>query len=501
MSGSDRAVTVGAFYDGGNTWRARVYLTEAGTWKWSSRCSGDKGLDGQSGTFAARDSDLPGILKLHPADPKAWVTANGKPFISISDTAWLLFNRESKLWQQFVEDDAARGISVLGPVGSLESWGTGDVSHKGNNNPWVEKEAIDYSRYDLAKFQNADRRIIWIFNHHPHLFIQSMLFGTQVQASWDRLPQTIRNNTMDYLTARWSAFPNLFWLVSEDQDTKRQATLRFNREVGHYFAAHEPWKHLKSTQPNRFQGFPFTSADDWKWVDYVHIQDADVLGAEQIQKYKLADVPVQVQLGEDYYEQDYGQPPSRWADPAYHVRWCMWSWILSGGGANYGGRYGVIHPYSQTGREDLDWIGPGKNNYAGHPLHGFDTTAHILPYFRKRKIDLALFRPDDSLVSNLGRRPGYKWQPKLMRRSMDEFLVYHPNPASEGDYASVDAERTPQMHIDLTSASGRFQVQWFRPADGEAQEKDTVTGGAVRKLTAPWKGYDVVLRLLKNAKD
>src|SRR5439155_18714749 len=176
----------------------------------------------------------------------------------------------------------------------------------------------------------------------------------------------------------------------------------------------------------------------WKWVDYVHVQDSNGLGAEQIQKYKLGAVPRQVQLGEDYYEQDYGQPPSRWADPAYYVRWSMWSWILSGGAANYGGRYGVVHPYSQTGRKDLVWVGPGGNNYAGHQLHGLDATAHIAPYFQKRNLDLALFRPDDALVSDFGRRPGYEWRPKLMRRRVDEFLVYHPNAASEGDSAKVN---------------------------------------------------------------
>jgi hypothetical protein len=205
-----------------------------------------------------------------------------------------------------------------------------------------------------------------------------------------------------------------------------------------------------------------------------------------------------VQLGEDYYEQDYGKPPGRWAAPAYYVRWSMWSWILSGGAANYGGRYGVLHPYAQTGREDLAWVGPGGNNYAGHPLHGLDSTAPIVPYFRERKIDLALFRPDDGLVSDFGRRPGYRWYPKLLRRDRDEFLVYHPNPAAEGDAAGVDAEATASMSIDLTEAPGTFVVEWFRPANGTALSKDSVPGGAVRAFTSPWKGHDVVLRLLKK---
>jgi hypothetical protein len=34
--------TVHAFYDGDNTWRARVYVHEAGDWSWSSRCTTDQ---------------------------------------------------------------------------------------------------------------------------------------------------------------------------------------------------------------------------------------------------------------------------------------------------------------------------------------------------------------------------------------------------------------------------------------------------------------------------
>lgn len=40
-SGSANAVTVDAFYDGGNAWRARMYVTEAGRWKWISTSATD----------------------------------------------------------------------------------------------------------------------------------------------------------------------------------------------------------------------------------------------------------------------------------------------------------------------------------------------------------------------------------------------------------------------------------------------------------------------------
>src|SRR5262245_55610133 len=55
-SGAGQARTVPAFYDGENTWRARVYVSEVGPWRWESRCATDARLAGKSGTFEAAES-------------------------------------------------------------------------------------------------------------------------------------------------------------------------------------------------------------------------------------------------------------------------------------------------------------------------------------------------------------------------------------------------------------------------------------------------------------
>jgi len=500
-SGAANAITVRAFYDGGNTWRARVYVTEAGTWQWTSSSAADAGLNGKSGAFTAVDSNLRGILKKDALNPKAWRSADGRWFVGLSDTAWLLFGPDAQVgqnWQQFVSDDAALGINVLGPVGSLESWGTGDVPHTGNNEPWVDlgDGTTDLTRYDLVKFQNAESRLIWIFNNHPEMFLQSMLLGTQVQSSWSGLPQSVRNNTLDYMIARWSAFPSLFWLVSEDQDVTVNATLAFNREVGNYFAAHEPWKHLMSTEPSRNQGFPFTTSGDLNWASYICLQTSGDTQALQIKQYRFDSVPLQAMMCEDYYEQDYGGPPSGKSDPRFYYRWEMWAWILSGGSSNYGGRYGVIHPYTQTGRPDLVWIGPGGTNYTGFRLSGLDSIRYIGSYFKDRNIDLSLFQSDDTVVTSYAILPAYSWHPKVMRRGSQEFIIYDPNANSEDVWASVDPTTTAAMTIDLRSAPGTFQVEWYRAYDGVVQSGGTVPGGALRDFVAPWQGYDVVLRLV-----
>jgi hypothetical protein len=320
-----------------------------------------------------------------------------------------------------------------------------------------------------------------------------MLLGTQAQAGWGTLPSSVRSNTLDYMIARWSAFPNLFWLVSEDQEMSQPATLAFNREVGNYVTSHEPWRHLMSTQPNRDQGFPFTTPADLNWVDYINIQVSDPLGATQAQQF--SSVPRHVMMGESYYEQDWGTAPSNIANPGFYYRWSMWSWLLSGGSSNYGGRYGVLHAYTQTWRTDLVWIGPGGTNFSGHQLHGLDSTAYIWPYFESRGIDLSLFQPNDNLVTAWAMRAGDVWRPKLMQRGNQEFLVYDPHAYSEGQWADLDTQQSASMTINLTAAPGTFQVEWYRPLDGVALSAGTIQGGAPRIFTAPWPGHDVVLRL------
>jgi len=71
-------ITVNAFYNGGNTWHARCYVSEIGDWSWKSVSSRDSGLDNKNGSFSAVNSDLKGLLKKHPADNKALSCFNGR---------------------------------------------------------------------------------------------------------------------------------------------------------------------------------------------------------------------------------------------------------------------------------------------------------------------------------------------------------------------------------------------------------------------------------------
>jgi hypothetical protein len=346
------------------------------------------------------------------------------------------------------------------------------------------------------------------------MYLQFILFsfkdyGTDATGKWwSLLPQAVRESTMRYMIARWAAFPNLFWLIVNDMhcDERFPNNRVFAREVGNFFAVNDPWKHLISTGPNRRAGFPFSSEDDLKWCSYIFIEDANAVGADEIGEFGFERIPLHIWMGEDYYEHDYG----RYQDARFFFRWLFWSWLLSGGSANYGGRWGVIHPYSLTGRPDFNWTGAGGIDYSGEQLTGLDSVPYIWPYFRDREIDLAYFAPDDTLVADLDGRTGNA-RPKLMHRAGQEFIVYHPNASEDGLPPelpvrerrrqqgrpwTVDHAKSARMRVDMTAAPGMFQVEWYRAYDGVAQSGGTVEGGRRREFTAPWQGYDVVLRLL-----
>lgn len=507
-SGPAQAVTVDAFYDGGDVWRARVYVSEAGRWEWFSSCATDPLLGGKSGAFSAHDSNLRGMLRKHRGNPRAWMTDDNRWFGNLSDTGYRLFHSQAApLWQEFIRDAAAKGINCI-RAAALGGWGETPGAPVDDNNTWVWNDpwaggaTPDYGRFDLGKFQNTDGRLAWILDQYPEMYVQMILFSFKGYGSegtgqhWASLPAEVRVKTMRYMIARWAAFPHVFWLIVNDMhcDERFPQNRAFVREVGTFFDGHAPWRHLISTGPNRRAGFPFTSAEDLRWCSYIHLEDANAVGADQIQQHHLEQIPLHVWMAEDYYEQDHGH----YEDPRFFFRWLFWSWLFSGGSANYCGRWGPIDPYTVTGHPAHPWKGiDGKTVYTGEQLVGLDSMPFLAGYLRDRNLDLGLFEANDGGVDDLDGRTG-RLRPKLTRRGRSEFLVYHPNALADGKAARVDMTRTARMRLDLADAPGTFRVEWFRAYDGVSAVGDLLEGGGARDVMAPWKGEDVVLRVLRD---
>ncbi len=499
-SGAARAVTVSAFHDGEDVWRARTYVSEAGEWTWTSECATDAALHGRRGKFVAVPSELPGRLLPHPKNPRHWITENGRWFLNLSDTAYFLLcahdgNGEpvtDAVARRYIADDAARGITSVRCFLSSSSAGFSESQDQWRS--WFFADAT-LDRFRLEKLQVADRRLRMLLDAHPGIAVQLILFPLEGYARdglfWVALTPVQRERLLRNLVARFAAYPQLFWLFVNDAHygEKNPNNNALAREVGAYLARHDPWQHPRSTGHARRLPFVFGAED---WATYVHIEHAHDLGAAQYAPYHAFAKPVF--LGEDRYEQDHAE-----RDPLHMRYWqrrLFWSWLLSGGSTNYGGRWWVVQPYGETAGKPTAYHAR-KAAVFDQPLTGLDSVRVIRDYFATRALDLADFSAAPALVRDADGRVAAD-APKLMRRGGDEFLAYHPNSTSAGRTTQADPARAARLWLDLSAVPGRLEVEWLRAHDGASARGAAVEGGRRIELVSPWIGHDAVVRLVRS---
>ena len=535
-SGTERAVAVQAFYDGGNTWRARLYVSECGTWRWRSRSADDENLNGQSGSFTVLQSNLRGKLRSHPKNNRWWATDDGRTFLNLADTAYILFRSPNDpnqpvtddTFRQYVRADRRLGVTSMraGGCGGYAGWSRfvrGVMpSYDRSNWCWQEDYTASgsnryWERFDLNRFQTTDRRLQWLLDNDPDMYIQ-LIMGSKEGSKWFEIPQPYRERTVQYMIARWSAWPQVYFQIVNDTlytGSRGETNQAMVREIAGLMTELDPFGTLRSAGAKRDADNPFTLDKDWDWHTYLHTEETTEIDAHVCDYYyQQLKVPVHVYHGEDIYEQDNRSVEATLADPRYYFRRLFWSVLLSGGSPTYGGRYGVLHPYDATaGRE---WRLEREQLVFDEQLVGLDDIVYVREFFARRNIDLGLFTPDDGAVTVIPTPKPEAHGPsraQCTRRNHQEYLIYLPC-ARDGELAgsrtggtdqqksrgscSVDQQKTPGVRLDLREASGTFRVEWFRAADGTSLQGPSLEGGDFRTVTSPWRGADVVVRLLKD---
>lgn len=392
--------------------------------------------------------------------------------------------------RRYVRDDVARGITSVRCFLAIRE-GSGEHSA----DAWKQRffEDGDLDRLRLDNLRCADHRLRMLLDEFPDVTVQLILFPLERYGGderfWAALTAKRRERLLRELLARFAAYPQIYWLIVNDAHygEKYPNNNALARHVGAYLERHDAWQHPRSTGHAQMLPFVFGAED---WATYIHLENKHDLGALECQKYHNFAKPVF--LGEDRYEQDHG-PNLDPANMRYWQRRLFWTWLLSGGSANYGGRWWLVQPYSEVGTTPAT-VKDRPNVTFRTPLTGLDSVRFIRDYFAGREIELSGFEPDQSLVSDPDGGQDAR-APKLMRRAYEEFLVYHPNAAADGREAKPQSKRMARLRLDLRQAVGPLTAEWYRAEDGMAQRGEHVAGGKEVALTAPWPGHDVVLRL------
>ena len=527
---SQNAVTVNGFYDGGNTWRARVYVTTIGDWTWSTNSDDDSGLRNESGSFTAVSSNLRGKMRKHPRNNQRWATENGQFFLTLADTPYLLFNDDEQyteaLFQDYVQQAVAKGITLMraGYGGGYSRWSPAATACGYPRSNWIH-DHDDYDKFDLNQLKKSDERLAWLLDNYPNLYIDLHILPKSDDAGerWENdLNETQRDRTLRYIVARLAAWPQILFLIERDIPhtyASWQQNLQMARAVGDYLAANDPWDTFRGCNEKSRELNQLTLPSDFDgWELYLEVQHWGYPHATAVDYYyeNYPGIPVHVFHGEDKYEKPWANVP---ANPSYYYRRLFWSALLSGGSGTYGSKYKTLIPYDETGSTPYNPCNGA--DVESNQLTGLDETEHIKQFFEHYNIDLADFDPDDSLAELKDEVPpdgdAGPSRVQCAHNGIQAYICYHPN-AANGEEESIDiteteetsnrpltryaaslnTDRIPGIVMDLLAGSGvAYEVIWFHPTTGQIYEDGTIPGGSVLTLTAPsaFHGFDAVLYL------
>ena len=444
-------VAVEGFFDGGRSFKARAYCDMIGQWTWASE-SDVADLNGESGVFQVAPSSLPGKLRKHPRDPRQFAYDNGDWFLHVGDTGYRYVVETEPKWRDYIDQAARMGAT------KIRTWFC--QSRSGVEILLTE----DRRELNLPYWQEMDRRVLYALEHHPRVILKLIVYGEDTAellryVRGDRASQRIAS----YAQARFSSLPNVMWCISNDREIVgdgeklqgRRVPASVIDRIGRDMASREPWGTLLTNHQARFTGYDFAEA---RWSDVITLEHLDAVDGALLLKYRQVDNDPVVN-DEDRYEL-YRLPQH----PRYFFRRLMWSSLLSGGHATYGGLR-TYEPYDG----DLRGVqGYYDAKAAGKLVGGADDFVHIHKFFRDSGLTLVGKKPDPALV---GSDPSHA----NCIHNDTNYIVYAANPS--GDKPETDDASARATAVTIKLPAGDYRARWFQPTTGKWTEGPPVARG------------------------
>lgn len=401
---------------------------------------------------------------------------------------------------------------------------------------------------NLESFQRTDRKLKLLLNQYPSMYIQVLLATEPVDnaadTKWLDINATPRTQLWQNMIARWAAFPNVFWSISNDlgdtatPDPWTLASYPNNKllaeEIGCYWmggcngsVGNDPWRAGRPMSMGHLR-WRIDSSIGRPWHTYITAYSYADISAQEMDgnvylplawPYHYSATPEPVYNTEDLYEGpndgDASHDYKLVQYPDYFYRRLFWSHLLSGSGATYGSypTWRMMHEYE--GGAYLIHPTPAATPTPPPtpvPLEGLDSIASISTILRQARVDLALFAPHDELIEQT--TPTSTWTEydrAQVVSNAQEILAYIPNtkrktPSTAPDKSErrgaeeVSTART--VTVDMTAyRDPAYRVTWYEPATGQIVNTTTISGNVqglpsyLLPLTPTGTPGDVVLHI------
>ncbi len=369
-------------------------------------------------------------------------------------------------------------------------------------------------------FTRVDELLRLLLNDHPGLYLQMQLLpepqntladsgwrpcpeikdgaGNLIQPASSGIPDDLRKQMWRTMVARWAAFPNVFWAISNDlgdtatagsnsfQDRAYANNVALAQEIGCYIAncvsqvGNDPWRAKRPLSLGHLRYRDDSSATQ-TWHTFITAYAGGDIAAQMmdgrwplptsqpwLQPYQYSQKMKPTFNVEDFYE------GAGIVDPSYYFRRLFWSYLLSGGGATYG----AFATYE------------GRERYSTANLAGLAGVKQIPTILAAAHIDLNLFQPNDALItdwSTFGEWADFN-RPQVATHGAREILIYLPNTDPASVPYSLTQSITPEqikgaraattavtVSVSMTAFTDfTYAVTWYNPQTGI-----TVTAAAI----------------------
>ena len=344
------AVTVNGFYDGAGTYRMRFMPSQTGTWQYETRSNRPE-LNGRSGALTATAPAAGNHGPVRVANQYHFAYADGTPFCQIGTTCYAWTHQGDELEEQTLKTLAGA------PFNKLRMCIFPKHYEFNNNEPvyypfaGTPPKQWDFTRFNPAFFQHLEKRIGQLRN----LGIEAdlILFHPYDHKQWgfDEMGAAADDRYLRYLTARLSAYRNVWWSLANEWDLMKKKTDQDWDRLFQIVQNGDPYAHLRSI--HNFDGSNWRMYDHTKpWVTHVSLQNSHMLAAQVREKYQKP-----VIYDECQYE---GNIHSFWGSltPREMVH-RFWLATIGGGYAGHGETY--YHP------QDILWWSKGGTLHGQSP--------------------------------------------------------------------------------------------------------------------------------------
>jgi len=264
------AITVSGFYDGGGTYRVRFMPPQTGPWHYETR-SNRPDLDGKTGTLTATAPSPGNHGPVRVAHDYHFAYADDTPFCQIGTTCYAWIHQPDELQEQTLKTLATAPFNKLRMCIFPKYYRFNRGEPPCYPFAGTPPKQWDFTRFNPQFFQHLEQRL----GQLRDLGIEAdlILFHPYDGGHWgfDAMDAPADDRYLRYLTARLSAYRNVWWSLANEWDLMKKKTDADWDRFFQIIQSSDPYAHLRSIH-NCHRMYDHTKP----WVTHVSFQDADM---------------------------------------------------------------------------------------------------------------------------------------------------------------------------------------------------------------------------------